>query len=60
MKIIQKSVLYEAEERCLSLTGSRPSGDGIKTGCWPPSNIFTGWTVQILQREINRCKGVLI
>ena len=49
-EIIKKSGPYEAEEGCLSLTGTRRAR--IKT--------FTGWTAQIIQHEIDHCDGIII
>ena len=66
-EIIKKSQPYEAEEGCLSLTGTR------KTKRWQSIKVqyqngqfqirfktFTGWTAQIIQHEIDHCEGVLI
>ena len=65
--IIKKSGPYEAEEGCLSLTGTR------KAKRWQSIKVqyqneqfqirfktFTGWTAQIIQHEIDHCEGVLI
>ena len=66
-EIIKKSGPYEAEEGCLSLTGTR------KASRWKSIKVqyqneqfqirfktFTGWTAQIIQHEIDHCEGVLI
>ena len=66
-EIIKKSGLYEAEEGCLSLTGTR------KARRWQSIKVqyqneqfqtrfktFTGWTAQIIQHEIDHCEGILI
>ena len=66
-EIIKKSGPYEAEEGCLSLTGTR------KASRWKSIKVqyqnekfqirfktFTGWTAQIIQHEINHCEGILI
>ena len=66
-EIIKKSGPYEAEEGCLSLTGTR------KAKRWQSIKVqyqneqfqtrfktFTGWTAQIIQHEIDHCEGVLI
>ena len=66
-EIVKKSGPYEAEEGCLSLTGTR------KTRRWQSIKVryqneqfqtrfkaFTGWTAQIIQHEIDHCEGVLI
>ena len=63
-EIIKKSGPYEAEEGCLSLTGTR------KARRWQSIKVqyqngqfqtrfktFTGWTAQIIQHEIDHCKG---
>ena len=66
-EIIKKSGPYEAEEGCLSLTGTR------KAKRWKSIKVqyqneqfqirfktFTGWTAQIIQHEIDHCEGELI
>ncbi len=66
-EIIKKSGLYEAEEGCLSLTGTR------KAKRWQSIKVqyqneqfqirfktFTSWTAQIIQHEIDHCEGILI
>ena len=66
-EIVKKSGLYEAEEGCLSLTGTR------KAKRWQSIKVqyqneqfqtrfktFTGWTAQIIQHEIDHCEGILI
>ncbi len=66
-EIIKKSGPYQAEEGCLSLTGTR------KAKRWQSIKVqyqnekfqvrfktFTGWTAQIIQHEIDHCEGVLI
>ena len=66
-EIVKKSGAYEAEEGCLSLTGTR------KTRRWQSIKVqyqnekmqvrlktFTGWTAQIIQHEIDHCEGILI
>ena len=63
-EIIKISGPYEAEEGCLSLTGTR------KARRWQSIKVqyqneqfqtrFTGWTAQIIQHEIDHCEGVLI
>ena len=65
--IVKQSGVYEAEEGCLSLTGTR------KTRRWSSIKVqyqneefqirfktFTGWTAEIIQHEIDHCEGVLI
>ena len=66
-EIIKKSGPYEAEEGCLSLTGTR------KARRWQSIKVqyqneqfqtrfktFTSWTAKIIQHEIDHCDGVLI
>ena len=66
-EIVKKSGAYEAEEGCLSLTGTR------KTRRWQSIKVqyqnekmqirlktFTGWTAQIIQHEIDHCEGLII
>ncbi|MCI9240455.1 peptide deformylase [Oscillibacter sp.] len=66
-EIIKKSSLYEAEEGCLSLTGTRRARrwQSIKVQYQNEQfqtrfKAFTGWTAQIIQHEIDHCEGVLI
>ena len=64
--IVKCSGPYEAEEGCLSLTGTR------KAKRWRSIKVqyqneafqtrlktFTGWTAQIIQHEIDHCNGIL-
>ena len=66
-EIVKKTGAYEAEEGCLSLTGTR------KTRRWQSIKVqyqnekmqirlktFTGWTAQIIQHEIDHCEGIVI
>ena len=66
-QIVKQSGGYEAEEGCLSLTGTR------KTRRWQSIKVqyqnekfqtrlktFTGWTAQIIQHEIDHCEGLII
>ena len=66
-EIVKKAGAYEAEEGCLSLTGTR------KTRRWQSIKVqyqnekmqirlktFTGWTAQIIQHEIDHCEGIII
>ena len=66
-EIVKKSVPYEAEEGCLSLTGTRKARrwNSIKVQYQNEKfqtrfKTFTGWTAQIIQHEIDHCEGVLI
>ena len=66
-EIIRRNEPFEAEEGCLSLSGTRKTKryrtikvrylnelfqQRIKT--------YTGWTAQIIQHEIDHCDGILI
>ena len=65
--IIRQSEPYEAEEGCLSLTGTRKTKryQTIKVQ-WQNEQFqtrirtFTGWAAQIIQHEIDHCEGILI
>lgn len=66
-EIIKSSGPYEAEEGCLSLSGTRKAkryrsikvqyqNERFETRL----KTFTGWTAQIIQHEIDHCNGILI
>ena len=65
--IVRQSGPYEAQEGCLSLTGTRKTKryQSIKVQ-WQNEQFqtrirtFTGWTAQIIQHEIDHCEGILI
>ena len=65
--IIKISGAYEAEEGCLSLTGTRKTKrfQTIKVQ-WKNERYqtriktFTGWTAEIIQHEIDHCEGIVI
>ena len=65
--IVKRSAPYEAEEGCLSLTGTRKTRryQTIKVQ-WQNEQFqvrlktFTGWTAEIIQHEIDHCDGILI
>ena len=66
-EIVKRSEPYEAEEGCLSLTGTRKAKRyrSIKVQYQNEQfqtrfTTFTGWTAQIIQHEIDHCNGVLI
>ena len=67
-EIIEKSGEYETEEGCLSLLGGprkckRFRSVQVKwqtTALKPQTAVFTGWTAQIIQHEIDHCNGILI
>ena len=66
-EIVKKSGAYDAEEGCLSLTGTRPARrwESIKVR-WQNEafqerlKTFNGWTAQIIQHEIDHCGGIII
>ena len=66
-EIVKKSGAYDAEEGCLSLTGTRPARrwESIKVR-WQNEafqerlKTFIGWTAQIIQHEIDHCEGIII
>ena len=66
-EIVRCSGPYEAEEGCLSLSGTRKArrfrsikvqyqNERFETRL----KTYTGWTAQIIQHEIDHCNGVLI
>ena len=65
--IVKKSAPYDAEEGCLSLTGTRKAKryQTIKVQ-WQNEQFqtriktFTGWAAQNIQHEIDHCEGILI
>ena len=65
--IVRQSGMYEAEEGCLSLTGTRRTKrfQTIKVQ-WQNEKFqtrlktFTGWTAEIIQHEIDHCEGIII
>ena len=65
--ILKRSGIYEAEEGCLSLTGTRKTKryQTIKVQ-WQNEKFqtrirsFSGWTAEIIQHEIDHCDGILI
>ena len=65
--IVKQAGAYEAEEGCLSQTGTRKTRrfQTIKVQ-WQNERFqtrlrtFTGWTAEIIQHEIDHCNGILI
>ena len=65
--IVKQSGAYEAEEGCLSQTGTRKTRrfQTIKVQ-WQNERFqtrlrtFTGWTAEIIQHEIDHCEGIII
>lgn len=65
--IIKSSGSYVTEEGCLSLVGKRPTKryKSIKVRYQTSSfqervKIFTDWTAQIIQHEVDHCNGIII
>ena len=66
-EIVKKSGPYDAEEGCLSLSGTRPARRwrSVKVR-WQNEQFqvrlktFTGWTAQIIQHEIDHREGIII
>ena len=66
-EIVKRSEPYQAEEGCLSLSGTRRAKrwKSIKVQYQNEKfqtrfKTFTDWTAQIIQHEIDHCEGVLI
>ena len=67
-EIIAKSGMYETEEGCLSLLGNPRKCKRYITikvkyqdmNLKERAKIFTGWTAQIIQHEVDHCNGILI
>lgn len=65
--IVRQSGVYDAEEGCLSLSGTRKTKryQTIKVQ-WQNEKFqtriknFTGWTAEIIQHEIDHCEGIII
>ena len=65
--ILKKAGPYEAEEGCLSLSGTRKTKryQTIKVQ-WQNEKFqtrvktFTGWTAEIIQHELDHCEGIII
>lgn len=66
-EIVKRSGPYEAEEGCLSLSGTRKTRryQSIKVRYQNEKfqlrlKTFTGWTAEIIQHELDHCEGVII
>ena len=66
-KITKKSGVFETEEGCLSLDGVRPCKrykeievDYLDQDFKEQHGKYSGWTAQIIQHEIDHCKGIVI
>ncbi len=65
--ILKKENPYEAEESCLSLTGSRKTTryetievEYLDKNFKKHKQIFTGFTAQIIQHEVDHFEGIII
>lgn len=65
--IVKQSGPYEAEEGCLSLSGTRKTKRfRIIKVRWqnekfqPRFKTFSGWAAEIIQHEIDHCEGIII
>ena len=65
--ITRKLRPYQTEEGCLSLEGVRPCTryeeievDYLDSNFRKQHGKYTGWTAQIIQHEIDHCRGILI
>ena len=66
-KITKRSGVFETEEGCLSLDGVRPCKrykeievDYLDQDFKEQHGKYSGWTAQIIQHEIDHCKGIVI
>ena len=67
-EIIKKDGAYDTEEGCLSLLGDPRKCKRYKTikvqyqtvEMQTRVKIYTGWTAQIIQHEVDHCNGILI
>ena len=66
-EILRRDGPFEAEEGCLSLTGTRKTKRYRSIKVRYQNELFqqriktyTGWTAQIIQHEIDHCDGILI
>ena len=65
--LLKKDKPYEAEEGCLSLTGTRPCTryeeievEYFDINWKKQCHTFKGWTAEIIQHEIDHCNGIII
>lgn len=65
--ITKKTGKYETEEGCLSLDGVRPCTryqeievDYLDQNFKKQHGKYSGWTAQIIQHEIDHCRGIII
>lgn len=65
--ITKQKDIYETNESCLSLTGSRTTKrynyikvEYLNLEFKKRIQTYTGWTAQIIQHEIDHCNGIII
>ncbi len=65
--ITKKSGAYQTEEECLSLSGMRPCTrymeievDYLDQSFKKQHGKYSGWTAQIIQHEVDHCRGIVI
>ena len=65
--IVRKANPFETEEGCLSLLGVRKTTryenievEYLDINFRKQKQKFTGWTVQIIQHEVDHCDGIII
>ena len=65
--ITKKNGAYQAEEGCLSLDGVRPCTryeeievDYLDQNFKKQHGKYSGWTAQIIQHEVDHCRGIVI
>lgn len=65
--IVKKDKMYETEESCLSLTGFRKTKryemievEYLDRDFKKNKQVFTGFTAQIIQHEIDHFEGIII
>ena len=65
--IMKKDGAYQTEEGCLSLDGVRPCTryqeievDYLNQNFKKQHGKYSGWTAQIIQHEVDHCRGIVI
>ena len=65
--ITKKTGVYQTEESCLSLDGVRPCTrykeidvDYLDQNFRKQHGKYSGWTAQIIQHEVDHCRGIVI
>ena len=66
-EIVRREEPYEAEEGCLSLSGTRKTiryrlieVSYLDQSFKPRRQVYTDWIAQIIQHEVDHCNGILI